>query len=161
MNSPEVEDIDRFFAAVVMPKLLACHPVSAERIATFPDWWQDFVAPSELHPAYVDTILENCRRLNELDLKVDVLSALIVAGSLGREPGYRELALIPLSDMGLITRCAQDVVIGAKHVVEDLDDDLGLGFGLDDEELDRDLATLRVQSVKRYCRADRSPSNAG
>ena len=152
MNSPEVENIDRFFADVVMPKLLECGPALREWSTPVPAWWTRFLdAPSSDQRLIAAGILhEQSRQLSGLALKIDLLALFVVADLIDRELGYRELALIPLSDIGHLTQCAQDVVIGAKHVVEDLDD--GLEFGLKDDALERDLGSLKQQSAKRYCR---------
>lgn len=151
MNAPEIEIIDRFFADVVMPKLLECGPELREWSAPLPTWWTLFVegTPAEKRIHAPRILHEQGRRLHGLALRVDFLAAFVIGDLIDRELGYRELALIPLSDIGQLTQCAQDVVIGARHVIEDIDD--GLEFGLEDEALERDLMLLQQQSAKRYC----------
>ena len=151
MNAPEIEDIDSFLAFVVMPKLLGCGSELREWSAPLPTWWTHFVdgTPAEKR-IHAPTILhEQSRHLQGLALRVDFLAALVIADLIDRELGYRELALIPLSDIVQLTPCAQEVVIGARHVIEDIDD--GLEFGLEDEALERDLKLLQQESAMRYC----------
>lgn len=151
MNAPDIEIIDRFFADVVMPKLLGCGPELREWRAPLPTWWTLFVggtlAEKRIHAPRI--LHEQSRHLHGLALRVDFLAALVVADLIDRELGYRELALIPLSDIGQLTHRAQEVVIGARHVIEDIDDNFE--FGLGDEALERDLKLLQQEAATRYC----------
>ena len=152
MNAPETGSFDHFISDIVMPKLLECGSELHHWDDPLPIWWIRFMDGDhdEKRVCAKQIINDQSRKLQGVELKLDLLAAISDTDLVDLENIYREISLIPLSEIGHLTQCAQNVVIGARHVIEDLDD--GFSFGVEDKALEGEILLLKQQSKRRYCR---------